>query len=916
MDPFVHNGKITTVGVLSCLLMCAGTMAASSMEQAHSERRQTLTDDWLLQSSVLVKEDGRQVSSVAYRPQQWHKTVVPATVLSTLVKNGVYPDPRIGLNSFQIPDSSDEFNAEHDLAKFSHLPDQRNPWRDPYWYRTEFEIPESLEGKYLWLNFDGINYRADVWVNGSKVADGKQMVGIYRSFRFNVTQFITSGKNCLAVLVHPVDHPGKPDLQLTPFGSYRQHSGKEIQKDVTYVMSVGYDCMPPIPDRNMGIWQDVYLETTGPVDIRDPFVATDLPLPKTSPASLTVSVDLVNISNAPQKGILRGVLVEAGVEIAKNIELAPGETRQVVLSPDEFTGLNLANPRLWWPQHYGEQHLYNLRLSFESAQQVSDAQTVTFGIREITRELHKVGDHHGLRVLINGQKIFSQGGWLQPELLFDMPDDRMEAEVRYLTHANLNTVTFEDVPAPNDAFLEACDRHGLMYWMSFFSSYWIQPETNYPLDHALLNQCTVDLIKRYRNHPSLVLYSCVGEGVPSEDIYRTWRKTVLSLDRTRLFVPTEDVRFMVDWLKEDVPTGLHDAVSFEWISPADYYRKVRAGGKWMFNTEVSIATYPPVSSLKKFIPKLVTDCKEKPAPLPVDETWAHHDASEWMQDYDPAIRRLYGEPKDLEDYCMKAALVSAAQHRAWSEAANHRMWTITSGLWQWKLNSCWPSVGWQIYDWYLRPLASAYYYRTAYEPLHVQLSPLDSMVTVINRRPNAERGMTVHVAVYDSYSKRCWEKDATVDAAADNYTDVFTVPLIDGLTPVYFVDLKLRNAAGDIVSRNFYWLSSKEPADFRSLADLPPVKVTTSHEIESSGDESVVRVRIANPTDRIAFFIHLALVRSVDGEEILPVFWDDNYFSLTPYETRVISARVATKNLDGQPIHLQAEGWNIKKKKE
>ncbi len=223
----------------------------------------------------------------------------------------------------------------------------------------------------------------------------------------------------------------------------------------------------------------------------------------------------------------------------------------------------------------------------------------------MSRELHKLGDHYGLRVLINGRKIFSQGGWRQPELLFDMPAKRIEVEVRYLTEANLNTVTFEDVPVPSEAFLDACDRHGLMYWTSFYGTYWIDPATNWPLDHELLAQCGVDVLKRYRNHPSVMLYSCVGEGMPSEDIYRRWRKDVTTLDKTRLFIPTIDVRVKAPWIEEDLPIGLHDAVTFWEISPPSYYQRVRSGGKWMFNTEVSIASLPPISSLDKFLPDVL-----------------------------------------------------------------------------------------------------------------------------------------------------------------------------------------------------------------------------------------------------------------------------------------------------------------------
>jgi hypothetical protein len=902
--------RTNAIGAVFVVLFAAAGGRTAQENTVQLPVKIPLCEKWLLKSSYQMKEKGAAISIVGFIPVDWHPTQVPSTVLNALVKNGVYPDPRIGMNCYRIPDASEEFNRDHDLAKFSYLPEQRNPWRDPYWYRTEFHLPSIPRHGRVWIELKGINYRADVWLNGRPLANREQLVGMYQRFRVDATAHAKQGDNCLAVLVYPVDDPGKPDTQWEVFGPERRFQEKGLLQSVTFTMGLGYDCMPTIPDRAMGLWQDVTVEVTGPVDVRDPFVATDLPLPKTDPASLTVSADLVNASQERQTGLLRGVVEGIGEVLAQKVELAPSETKHVVCRPDDFPKLLIANPRLWWPRQYGPQNLYRLKLSFETDAEVSDTENVTFGIRKVTSKLHNYKGTPGLQVHVNGQKVFAQGGWLQPDILFDMPRRRIEAEVRYLAEANLHTVTFEDLPAPGDAFLEACDRYGLMYWCCFYGSFWIGPGRNTPTDRDLLNRCGADVIRRYRNHPSLVLYSCCGEFVPAEDIYRQWRKDVRQLDGTRLFLPTIDVRQKFEWLKEDVPTGVYDAIAFDWREPATYYRNVREGGKWMFNTEVSIGSVPPVDSLRRFLPDLFA-ANPRSKSFPLDRAWAHHGANHWYKDYDQAIRRVYGEPKNVVDYCMKAALISADQHRAWSEAVNHRLWEVTSGVWQWKLNSCWPDVNWQIYDWYLRPMPNAYYYRLAFEPIHVQLSPLDGMVTVINRRTRAEKGLSVEVAVYDSESKLRWQKTAPADAPAETYHDVFTVPKLDGLTPVYFAALKLRDAAGQIISRNFYWLSSKEPADFRPLTDLPSVNLKTSYEIERSGEESIVRVRVENPSDRVVFFVHLALSRPQDGEEFLPVFWEDNYFSLAPRETRVVAARLATEALGQQRPTLEAGGYNV-----
>jgi hypothetical protein len=878
--------------------------------------RLSLRDGWFLKSSTQVDKGGDVISTGAFTPQRWHPTSVPSTVLRALIRNGEYPDLRVGLNSLLIPDSSDEFNAKHDLAKYSHLPDRRNPWRDPYWYRTAFTIPESARSRRTWLNFQAINYRADVWLNGRKIADHKQMVGALRRFRFDVSGAAAIGRNHLAVLVHPADHPGVPQTQLEVLGKDRRYH-TELMKDVSLAMFVGYDCMPTVPDRNMGLWQDVFVDFTGPVDLRNPFVVTDLPLPRTSAAMLTVSAELVNATAAVQKGVLRGTVVEDGLTFEKEVELRPGETRTVVLSHRDVPQLVMQKPRLWWPRNYGPQNLYTLSLSFDAGGAVSDAQSTTFGVRKIARELYELDRQHGLRLNVNGQRIFCRGGYIQPEVLFDWDEKRMDTEVRYWAGANLNHVYFEDIANPPDEFLDACDRHGLLFGNCFYGCYWMTPGSPHPLDVALLSECTVDILKRYRNHPSLWLYLAMNEGDTREDVYEMWRKHVLELDGTRVFIPSgsfPDYRQNPPaWIKKDMPVGMNDWVrgkSYGWQEPSQYYRWVRDERGWMFQMECGSASLPPVDSLRRFIP----DLWEAPAGehFPLTRTWAHHGANAYFKPYDAAVRRLFGPPASVEDYCAAGHLATAEQHRAMFEATGHRMWAITSGLTQWKINACWPSVQWQIFDWYLRPMVSYYYIKKTCEPLHVQLSPLDSTVTVVNNRLLPARNLEVRARVYDVDMKLRWESRRKADVEANSFKDVFAVEGTADLAPVHFVKLELRDEAGKVVSDNFYWLSAKSPADFTSLRQLPPVTLKTSFDVRKEGEVRVLRGRVENPTDRLALLVHVVATRGPGGEEILPVFWEDNYFSLLPGESREVTATFDAAFLGGATPALEVGGWNVR----
>jgi hypothetical protein len=885
-----------------------------------------LSKNWELISSTQVKEDGNLISTDKFKPENWYPTAVPSTVLNALVRDGVYPDPRSGMNNFLIPDVSDTFNAEYNLSQYSYLPDKRNPWKDPYWFRTEFKLPGSYQGKHVWLNFKGINYRADVWLNGNKIADSGTMAGMFQRFKFDVTDYARPGKtNCLAVKIYQLDHTGVPGgLPKRVFGRSHEHD-HEIDKDVTLKISGGWDCAPVVRDRNMGIWQDVYVNSTGSVDIRNPYIVTDLPLPDTSRARLTISAELSNVGRTDQSGVLKGKidLIDKllfpsytrflqgkmeSVTFKKKVDIGAGETKTVTFTPDDFAQLEIKNPYLWWPNGYGEQYLHNLKLTFEINGKVSVRENTTFGIREITNELKEIDGDYGRVFYINGQRVFCKGGWLQPDVLLNMDEKRIYDEARLLAGSNINMIATEDNPSPPEEFMEACDKYGLMLWETFYQCWRMRPDdetANNPLDHDLALKCSYDIIKRYRNNPSLVLWCGANEVTPCEDIYVKLRQYIRELDATRPFIPASNIDWDIDkytpYIKADLPTGTTDngAPDYNWNPENYYFEKILEVKNQMFRNELGAPALPPLSSLKKFIPDLGKTGAGYPFPLNI--TWNHHGA--WgeyaYKGFDRALRELYGEPKSVEDYAAKGQFLNANVYRAMFEAANHRMWDITSGVMLWKLNSCWPTVIWQIYDWYLNPNSAYYYTKIACEPLHIQLNANDFIVSVINTHHQPQEQMEVMAKVYDFDLNLKWQNLNTVDVGEDQYKEIFVIPKIADLTPVYFVKLELRNSSGKLVSSNFYWLSSVSPADFSELAQLPPAKLDIAYQIEKRGEERVARVTVKNPTGNLALLIHLGVTKGPDGDEVLPTFWDDNYFSLMPGEKRELNATFAIADLAG-----------------
>ncbi len=845
--------------------------------------------------------------------RDWYSVQVPTTVLNALVKNGVYPDPRFALNAYQIPDSSDEFNRKHDLAKYSHLPDKRNPWRDPWWFRREFTLPKLAAGRHVWLHFDSINYRAEVWLNGTKVGGREQMVSMNQRFAFDVSRWAMEGPNCLAVEIWPVDHVGSPGTQLSPLAANRfEDHVSDGPMDYAVQLAGGYDCFPSIPDRYMGILQDVWVDFSGPVTIRDPFVVTELPLPRTDSAKLKISAGLFNAGDQAIRGLLKGSIAEAGLRFETPVTLPAGQEKQVAFDPAPV----MQNPKLWWPNGYGARPQYDLELQFVAGANVSQAQTVRFGVRQITTEMHEKSGHYGRRILVNGQKIFARGGYIQPDALWDWTPERIDAEIRYYAQANLNLIYFEDIANPPDYLFDACDRQGVMIGQCFYGCSWMQTGSKYPSDVPLVVKCTRDILKRYRNHPSLVMYMASNEGFTRQEVYVPWRASVVELDGSRFWVPSNGMpnvapKEVQPWFRQDLPAGMTDngGNSYGWEEPSEYYRRVREVPNWMFMVESGSASLPPLSSLRKFIPRL-GEVPRGPT-FPLDAAWAHHGANEYYKPYDAAVRRVYGQPATVGDYVWQGHLATADQHRAMFEAANHRLWDITSGFTEWKINSAWPDVQWQIFDWFLKPMVSYYFIKRANEPVHVQLGLIEPTVTVVNHTLEPRNGLQVRARVLDPSMRVLFEKREHADVAANTYRDIFELPKLPELPPVYFVRLDLSDAAGRRVSDNLYWLPAQKGGSMQALHSMPPAKLQATCKIEARGAERIARMKVTNPTSQLAFFVQLALTQGRSGAEILPVLWEDNYFSLLPGEFRELTATFAASDAANGKATLEVGGWNV-----
>ncbi len=858
-------------------------MVAGAAEQQPA--RIYLHKNWQIQSSCDVKAAGEQISSVGFDAKGWPKADIPATVVGALVTDNTYPDPNFGTNLKSFPGMN---YSDKGLFANQDMP-EGSPFRCSWWYRTEFTPPAGELKKTQWLNFLGINYRANIWVNGRKVADAKDVAGTYRSYEFDVSKFLQAGKaNAIAVEVFA---PEKYDLGIT-----------------------WVDWNPTPPDKDMGIWKEVFLRSSGEVAVRNPFVTSKLDA-EYQTAELTISGELRNVSNGPVKGVLRAEV--DGVELQQPVELSGGESKIVKFAPEQFAKLKLAHPRLWWPYQMGTPHLYSAKLSFQIGKQVSDTASVTFGIREVTSELTDKG-HRLFKV--NGRNVLIRGAAWAPDLLFRWSSERLDADLAYVRDMGMNTIRLEG-RLDRDEFFEKTDQLGILVMPGWTCCDAWERWKNWNDDQNKVATASLrDQITRLRNHPSVFVWLNGSDNPPPAEVETMYLNIEKELQWPDPIVSSASEQKAA----ASGDSGVKMTGPYEYVPPVYWLADTQAGGAYGYNTETSPGpAIPPRQSLEKFIPKDHL--------WPIDEVWNYHAGGErftTVNVFTDGLNRRYGQAESLDDYERKAQAMTYDGQRAMFEAYARNKYTST-GVIQWMLNNAWPSLIWHLYDYYLVPAGGYFGTKKACELVHVQYSYDNNSVAVINGTYEPIKRVKVSAKIYSLDAKEKGSREATMDLAADSSTKALDLPNPEGLTPTYFLKLELRDAAGKLVSENFYWLSTKpdvldwakrsdtvytpqkEFGDLTGLNSLPKANVAITKTVHVNGGNSTLTVVTENKGDSVAFMLHPRLTRGKGGDDVTPVFWSDNYFSLMPGEEKAVTARFDSASLHGAVPELVVEGWNV-----
>jgi exo-1,4-beta-D-glucosaminidase len=632
----------------------------------------SLAKGWHIQSSAEVKQKGEVISTTKFDPQNWYTAPVPTTVLAALVGNGKYPDPYFGMNLRSIPGTTYPIASE-----FANAPTPADsPFSVPWWYRTEFSLPSEYQEKAVWLHFDGINYRANVWLNGKQVANSNEVAGAWRLYELNLTAYLSPGKaNVLAIEVFP---PTEVDLAIN------------------FV-----DWNPAPPDKDMGLWNRVYLSTSGPGELRHPFVSTSLDLPSLKSAHLTVSAEVRNSTRQPIKGTLEGKILD--IHFSQEVELDPEESKEVIFAPSEFHQLNVPDPHLWWPAQMGTPNLYPLEMQFQVNGAVSDQLRTHFGVREVTSE---IDDKEHLLFKVNGKRILIRGAGWAPDMMLRESSKRLEDEFRYVRDINLNTVRLEG-KLDTDEFFDLADRYGILVFAGWCCcDHWEHYDKWTKEDYTIAAETLRDQIYRLRSHPSLLLWAYGSDAVPPPDIEHMYLKILKDLRWPNPLISS------VDHITSQVtgPSGIKEGI-YNWVPPSFWYlashpdiqkaapmfENTRAGA-FGFTTETSPGpAVPPADSLREMLPKDHL--------WPIDDVWNFHAGGGNFKDihvYAEALNGRFGAATSLEDFAAKAQLMNYEGSRAMFEAYTRNKY-VSTGVIQWMLNNAWPSLIWHLYDYYLRP---------------------------------------------------------------------------------------------------------------------------------------------------------------------------------------------------------------------
>lgn len=822
------------------LIMAAGMLCACAGPVSLENGGEFVLDSWTL----------NQEGSL-----QHYNVEVPSTVAGVLFDQGLLGEDLFeGLNYYQA-----------DKSIF-----------DEAWiYKTQFNM-DVVEGQNYELVFNGLNYYADITLNDVCIATSDTTYGVFIKRQYDVTNLLKDVNNL------------EVKIRRAQWGD----------------LNIGFVDWNPRPlDESMGITQTVKLRAAGPVSVQDVFVIPSLDVEKFAEADLEVRVTLKNNLAEAFSGNIVLDLQDNGT-CSVPVELAAGEEKIVAITPEQAANLHVENPRVWWTYDLGTPELYALNVTVEADGVTSDRKDVTFGIRTIESRLTK-DDYR--QFTLNGKDIIIKGaGWTDDIFLRDTPE-QLERQVKYVMDMNMNTIRFENIWGKDDTIYDLCDRYGVLALVGWscqweWENYCGLPEVEHvgciiqPKEINLAARYFEDQVIRLHNHPAVFAWMTGSDCVPVYELEKRYLEIFAKYDYRPYISSAKNLKSeLTGW------SGSKMAGPYEYVGPDYWYLDTMNGGAFGFNTETGVgANLPQAESLKKFIPEDQL--------WPTSEAWDKHcttsgSAMNTVTVLTNTINGQYGEATGFNDYVRKAHAVDYDATRAMFEAFRVNT-PLTTGIVQWMLNSAWPSLYWQLYDFYGVPVASYYGTKKACEPVQLIYNYKDSQIYLVNEG-NMVADVTVSVKVYDDASNLLLEDVKTLATSYRNTVKAFDMKPFDGRP--HFIALEIRDAEGKFIADNFYCIAAQRNeydwdeytwydtpitsySDLRFAFAQPEAEVT----METSYADGVYTVVLKNNSPVISY-MNILKAKDAKGNLLVPAYWSDNFFPLLPGQEKTITCRTEVK---------------------
>ncbi|MBV9712441.1 MAG: hypothetical protein JO011_16170 [Ktedonobacteraceae bacterium] len=871
----------TTVIVFVCLLSiflvrnAVQTAAAANvhLSTAATAGKTTTIPGWQILSSAATSDNGASISQPTYSASGWLPVSARSTVLSGLIQNGKYPNVFYSTNLKNV-----------DASQF----------KVPWWYRENFTIATG-SNMHTVLHLDGVNYAADVYLNGHQIATKSQIIGANAANDVDVTPYLQNGNNALALEVQPSD-PNKD-------------------------LAIGWvDWNPAVPDGNMGIWQDVTLHQSGPVSLTNLRVTSTLASNLAS-ADVTVKVDASNNTSSSTTTAVSGTI--GSINFSRQVTLAAKTTQTVTFASSDTPALHITNPNVWWPAGRGAHPLYTASLQAAVNGTLSDLASTTFGIRSLTSGVNSSGYRW---YKINGENVLIRGGGWAPDMFLRSNPTRLDQEFKVITNMGLNAIRQEG-KLETPEFYDDADRYGILLLPGWECCDKWQGSKNFTAAEAAIAQNSMlSVAERIRNHPSVISFLIGSDTAPTAAVAARYQTALQQAEFPDPVVSEAAQGGVAPY----GASGMKMNGPYDWVPP-NYWYGSQVGASYGFDSETSAGPdVPEIDTLNS-----IMSAADEKSLWSIFTTAQYHAGAQSGQFgvlklYDNALAGRYGKPTSLQDYVEKAQLANYENVRSEFESRLARMDRSSNpatGVIFWMMNNAWPSLIWHLFGYDLAPNGSTYGALKANEPVHVLWQYDSNAVTLDNISPATASGLSVTAQTYAlNGTLETTQTASNLSVAANHTAAVFTLNTPSGVSGAYLIKLVVKDSSGKEIDRNVYWWSTTtdkldwansdwyytpttQYADFSRLTSMAKTSVSaTASSVVSGGNETTTVKLTNNGSSKVPAFFVEAKLRDSAGNQIAPVYWSDNDVTLWPGESTTLTVNYAA--VSGTP-QIQISGVNV-----